>query len=113
MTDLSDNWDDFLKSIGNAAGDLAQNLFEDWRDEAREDAIEFAELAKEKLPKWTEALAQGHIDKAEFSLLVGSLEALARLNALKAKGLAKQRLEQFRVGLISIVIRAAFAVVGV
>lgn len=48
----------------------------------------------------------------EFTLLVRSLEALATLNALKAKGIAKQKLEQFRVGLISIVVRAAFKAVG-
>lgn len=112
MTDLNKTWDQFVDSVENDASDLAQTLFENWRGEARSDAIEFAELAKDKLPRWTDALAQGKIDKAEFSLLVSSLETLAHLNALKAKGLAKQQLERFRSGLISIVIRAAFAIVG-
>ncbi len=112
MSGLNDNWDDFVGSVGVEAGELAKNLFGNWRDEAKEDAEEFVALAKEKLPKWSEALVMKQIDKAEFGLLVRSLEAVAQLNALKAKGLAKQKLEQFRVGLVSIVVRSAFAVVG-
>ena len=112
MSVLNDNWDAFASTVGDAASDLAENLFSDWRNEAREDAEEFIALSREKLPAWTEALAKGLINKAEFTLLVKSLESLAQMNALKAKGLAKQKLEQFRVGLISAVVRAAFAAVG-
>ena len=112
MTKLDDAWDNFVDSVGSAAGELAENLFNDWRDDAKEDARELAELSREKLPKWTEALAQGLINKEDFTRLVRSLEVLATLNALKAKGVAKQKLEQFRVGLISIVVRAAFKAIG-
>lgn len=113
MSKLSENWDGFVGTVGKDAGVLASNLFSNWGDEAKEDAEEFLELSREKLPRWTEALAQGQIDKAEFRLLVRSLQSLAQLDALKAKGLAKQRIEEFRVGLLSIVVRAAFAAVGV
>ena len=82
MPKLSDSWDDFAGAVGEEAGELASNLFSDWRKEAKEDAEEFLELSREKLPRWTEALAQGQIDKTEFRLLVRSLEALEadRLN---------------------------------
>ncbi|MEM6656640.1 MAG: hypothetical protein AAF625_01020 [Pseudomonadota bacterium] len=113
MSKLDDAWAAFSKAVKDGAGELADNLFQNWRNEAKEDAEDFIELSKSKLPKWTEALALGHINKAEFDLLVRSLEALAHLNALKAKGLAKQKLEQFRVGLISLVIKSAIAAVGV
>lgn len=112
MSKLEDVWDDFSDAVKDGAGELAENLFKSWRDEAKEDAEDFIALSRDKLPKWTEALALGHINKAEFDLLVRSLEALVQLNALKAKGLAKQKLEQFRVGLISLVIKSAFGAIG-
>ncbi|WP_187430853.1 hypothetical protein ROLI_016040 [Roseobacter fucihabitans] len=112
MPDLEDAWDVFGATVQKGAGDLAKNLFSDWQEPAKQDAAEFIELARDKLPKWTRALAQGHLSKNEFSLLLRSLEGLAELNALKAKGIAKQKLEQFRMGLISIVVNAALATVG-
>lgn len=112
MPNLDDAWDGFSDAVQEGAGDLAKNLFSDWKEPAKKDAAEFIELARDKLPKWTEALAQGHLTKSEFNLLLRSLEGLAELNALKAKGLAKQKLEQFRVGLISLVVNAAFGAIG-
>ncbi|WP_298970626.1 hypothetical protein [uncultured Roseobacter sp.] len=112
MPNLDDVWDTFSNSVKDGAGELAQNLFQEWKDPAKEDASEFIEMTREKLPKWTKALAQGHLTKSEFNLLIRSLEGLAELNALKAKGLAKQKLEQFRVGLISLVVNAAVGAVG-
>lgn len=113
MSLLEDAWEEFSMAVETGAKELAQNLFENWLDEAKDDAEDFIELSRSKLPKWTEALALGYINKAEFALLVRGLEALIQLNALKAKGLAKQKLEKFRVGLISLVIKSAFSVVGV
>lgn len=113
MPELDDRWDTFSGAVQTGAAELAKNLFADWKEPAQQDAAEFIDLARDKLPKWTKALAQGHLTKSEFNLLVRSLDGLAELNALKAKGLAKQKLEQFRVGLISLVVNAALSAVGV
>lgn len=113
MSNLSDAWEEFLSTAGGAIAELAKTIFNEAKSEAEEDAKELLAFSKAKLPKWSEALAKGLIDRDEFSLLVKGLVARAELNALKAKGLARQRLERFREGLVSIILRTVSGMIGV
>ena len=113
MANLEQKWDEFLDTVIEDAKDLAGSLWEGWKQEAGEDAKKLAEFSKEKLVKWSQALAEDKIDKDEYALLVRSLTTLAKLDALKAKGLADQRLEQLRIGLISIITRATHLAIGI
>ena len=113
MVNLEEKWDEFLNTVIEDAKGLAGSLWKDWKQEAGEDAKNIAELSKRKLVKWSQALAQNKIDKDQYALLVRSLKTLAKLDALKAKGLADQRLEQLRTGLVSIITRATYAAIGV
>ena len=112
MSSLADLWGDFADIVGDEASDLAGDLFRDWKGDARHDAKDFIALVEEKLPLWSDALQAGQMTKLEFELLVKSLATLAELNALKGRGLANQKLEKFRQGLIGIVVNATFRVLG-
>ena len=76
--------------------------------EAQNDAKDFVKETEEKLRRWTDMLAKGQITKLEFTALVDSQKGLANLDLLTHAGIAAATLQQFRDGLIDLIINAAF-----
>ena len=110
---FSDSWADFADNIKNGAGDLAEKTFGDFIPQAQSDAAAFLESVGEDLRRWGDLLAQGDLKPLEFKSLVKGQKALAEMQALTAIGILKTRVDHFRTGLISLIVKSAFGVIGI
>lgn len=110
---LSDLWEGFAATVKEGVGELARNTVGDFIPQAQADATAFLNASGEKLRKWGDLLANGQISADEFEFLLGSQRDLAKMHALTALGLTATRLERFRTGLISLIVKSAFGVIGI
>ena len=88
--------------------DLAKLTVKEYAEEAKKDALAFLESSKEKLERWTTLLAKGDITTDEFEYLVNSQQSLAQMKALTQAGLAQIRADQFKQGLLNLVVDVVF-----
>jgi hypothetical protein len=101
-------FDDFAQTFLSGAKDLARNTVKDQLAAADEDANDFLNRSRERLEKWTKALAEGKLTKDEFDSLVRARIDVAEINALAQAGAAAVRVQRFRDGLINLAINTAF-----
>lgn len=104
------NFEDFIDALKEGAKELARETLNGFEDQAKQDAEYFIEKSKEDLNRWTSLLAQGDINKQDFSDLVIAKKALAEMFALRQTGLTLVKLENFRKGFINLVVDTAFDV---
>ncbi len=102
-------WNDFLGKLESAVVSAAQSAFGGFVNEAKMDAQSFVATIETDLKTWTQQLANGQIDKADFADFVRADADLAKLAALTAAGIAETDLQRFRDALIQAVIDAAAA----
>jgi hypothetical protein len=91
---------------------LAKISFKKLSEEAAEDGKRLLEDMKEKLERWTILLAQGKLTTEDFEMLVLNQKDLVQMHALRQAGLAAIKAEQFRDGVINIVVDTITNVVG-
>lgn len=85
-----------FKTIKEALAALAKDTIKDFTKEAINDTVSFLNNSKEKLKRWTVMLEQGILTPDEFGWLLESQKDLLVLEALKQKGIAAIRLEEFK-----------------
>lgn len=102
------NFDDFIEQLISDLVNHAQQFGEDVKDEFVEDGKAFAKKAKEDLKRWTQLVAEGKLTREDLEFLVKGKKDLAKMEALKQKGLAKARLDKFKDALIGTVVSSAF-----
>lgn len=102
------NFDDFIDQLKNDLVNHAKQFGDDVKDEFVEDGKAFAEEAKEDLIRWTQLMAEGKLTKEDLEFLVKGKKDLAKMEALKQKGLAKVRLDKFKDALVGTVVNSAF-----
>ena len=83
---------------------LAQNTVNDYVDQARTDGLNLLNESQEKLEKWTLQLANQEIDTGDFEWLVLSQKDVVAMDALKQAGLAEIKIQQFRDGVLKIIV---------
>lgn len=103
-------YEEFIKTIKEDSKSLAKDLFDDFGDEAKRDTNAFLKKTNKDLQRWTTLLSQGLITEADFSDLLQAQKALAKITALRQKGIALAKLERFRTGLIALIVDAAFSI---
>ncbi|MFT3687801.1 hypothetical protein [Paenirhodobacter sp.] len=108
---MSFQWDDFSKHVLDGARLLAAQTVKDAVDQAGKDTETFLRDTREKLERWTRALAKGDLERDEFELLIAARRSNMKMHALQAAGVTQNSLERFRSGLISLLIDSAFDVV--
>ncbi|MDZ7659654.1 hypothetical protein [Fodinibius sp.] len=101
------NFDDFIDQLKNDLVDHAQQFGDDVMDEFVEDGKAFAEEAKGDLKRWTQLMAEGKLTSDDLKFLVKGKKDLAKMEALKQKGLAKARLDKFKDILVGTVVSLA------
>jgi hypothetical protein len=101
------NFNDFIDAVKNGAKDLARKIFDDFEAEARSDTKVFLNKIMQDMERWTRLLADGELTESDFRDLVQAKKALAEIHALRQKGIAMTKIEQFRRGLIDLVIDSA------
>ncbi|MFO1105346.1 MAG: hypothetical protein U1E34_04550 [Amaricoccus sp.] len=105
--------DDFVAQLRPGLAGLAQTLFSDTVAAAESDGESLVADSRAKLERWLDLLAQKQITREEFEFLLGMQADLARMHALKAAGITRQRIERFRQSVISLLISTAFSLVPI
>jgi hypothetical protein len=103
----------FNEFWGVLEGELKSFVDTSWKDNsnaALKDGEDFIKAAKDDLERWTALLAAGNLTPEDFEWLVQGKKDLAKLVALKRKGLSKIALNKFAGGLIRTVVTVAIRV---
>ncbi|MGE3598352.1 MAG: hypothetical protein AB7N70_22640 [Dehalococcoidia bacterium] len=101
-------FDQFLKELQREVTAYADDRWKDHRQAAIADGRAFITKTKQDLRRWTKLLASGDLTREDFEWLMLGRKDLARLTALKRKGLARAALDQFTNGLLDTVVSTAF-----
>ena len=96
--------DDILQKVQTETWALAEILFKDSRELAQADVQEFLRMLRSDLGSWISLLAAQNITADEFRSLIEAKVDLARMDALRAAGLAQVSIDTFKSGFREIVI---------
>jgi len=99
---------EIFEEIKTKTVELAKITVKEYAEEAKQDAMAFLETSKEKLERWTRLLANGDLSTDEFEYLVNSQQSLAQMKVLTQSGLAQIRADQFKQGLLNLVVDVVF-----
>jgi len=102
--------DDFANAVLAGAEDLAKELFNDLKENAKTDAQAFLNKAKGDIERWAKMVAERKLTKDELADLVDAKKALLEMRALTQAGVVQATLERFRTGLLSLVVDTAFKI---
>ena len=69
-------FDEILNELKDKSLELIKNTLLDFKDQAKEDVNEFFNNTKDKLERWTMALAKGELSKDDFKWLLESQKDL-------------------------------------
>lgn len=105
------DFNEILKTAEQGIVHLAATTFANYKNQAIADGKAFLDAAKADLEKYTRQLAAGEITLDQFRDLMQDQADLAKMDALKAAGLAQVALDSFVNGAISIMITAALSAI--
>lgn len=106
------NFNDFIDRIKNELVNRANELGDDVKDEFIKDGKTFAKEAEDDLKRWTQLMAEGKLTKEDLKFLVNGKKDLAKMEALKHKGIAKAQLDQYKSAIVDSVITSASKLFG-
>jgi hypothetical protein len=110
---LSDNFQAFEDAVKDGLSALATGTLKSAAADIRSDVEAFLEASAEDLKRRGDLLAKGDLTREEFEFLLKSQADIARMIALSQRGISKARIGQFKRSLTSLVLRAAFAAIGI
>ncbi len=105
------DFDKILKSAEHGIIHLAETTFTNYRSQAISDGRAFLTAAETDLKKYSQQLAAGDITADEFKDLMQDQRDLAKMDALKAAGLAHAAFDSFINSIIGIMITAVFSAI--
>lgn len=97
-------FDEIALSIQKGIPDLAKTCLGGFINEAKTNVSTFLESSKNDLKSWLEALATKQLSQEDFQSLLKTKCALAEMDTLKEKGLAEIQLQNFRNGVINLIL---------
>jgi hypothetical protein len=102
--------DAFLEILKDEIVHLADEHFEEFRDQAVRDGTAFLHRTEDDLRHWAQLLEDGKLSRSELASLVRGQKDLAEMTALKRAGLAAAEADRFRNALLDRVIGTAVRV---
>ena len=105
------NFQEIFKELKDEAVKLALSTFKEYKDAAKTDAVDLIESLKDNLENWTVQLAEGKLSKADFEFLVLAQKELIEMNALKQAGLALIKADEFKNGLLNLVVKTVVGLI--
>ncbi len=104
-----DDFNEFLDILIAKLEEIAKEAAEDIKDALIQDGVSFAEKARERLQRWAALVAADKLTIDEFKYLLEAQKDMARMEALKQKGLAQIRIDRLRNSLINAVFESVMA----
>lgn len=106
-----DDFDEFLDILTAKLGDIAESAAEEIKDALIHDGVAFARKTQKRLQRWAGLVAADKLTIDEFRYLLEAQQDLARMEALKQKGLAQIRIDRLRNSLLNAVVESVVAVI--
>lgn len=103
--------DKFLELLEDEIKIFAQNTWNEFKNQALEDARSFVLDSKDDLIRWKKGLDTKQLSKRDFEWLIASKKDEVTLIALKESALAKVAQDRFVNGLLDIVVNTAFKMI--
>jgi hypothetical protein len=107
MPNIKVDWNQVSREVAN----LGQEIFRQRIQGATDDAVAFLKMIEKDVIKLHLQLAAGQITKEDFDDLMLDQKALAKMEALKQKGLTQAAIDQFVNGAINILVTAAISAI--
>ncbi len=105
-----DDFNKFLDILIAKLTDIAEAAAVDIKDALIQDGVSFAEKSRERLQRWAALVAEEKLTTDEFKYLLEAQKDLAKMEALKQKGLAQIRIDKLRNSLINAVLESVIQV---
>ncbi len=99
----TENFQQIFDGLKDDAAKLALSTFNEYKDEAKADAVKLIEDLKGNLENWTVEMAEGKLSKNDLEFLVMAQKELIEMNALKQAGLALIKSDEFKNSLLNLV----------
>ena len=100
--------DDFLKACGDGIGLLAKDCLKELEGQGKTAAMDFAKGSAEDLQRWCKLVAKGDLSKEEMADLLRMRSDRFAVEALKQKGLALVKIDEFKRKSIDLIVDSAF-----
>ncbi len=97
------SFDEIWNALKSNVIKYSEDNWNEFKDEAISDGKDFLEKSKDDLKRWSDLLSQGKLTKDDFEWLLLGKKDLAVMEALKQKGLAKKKLDNFAKGILDTV----------
>lgn len=98
------DFNSFIVTLRSDLIKLARDFGDDVKDDLIADGKAFAEEAKQDLEKWTRQMAEGELTRVDLEWLIKGKKDLARMEALKQKGIAKAKIDEYRNAMLNTVV---------
>ena len=98
------NFDELFKDLSSGVETVAKDSLHDYIHEAKTDGKTALTGLKTNLAHWTGEVENGAMNKEDLTFLLQGEEGLNEMTALKQAGLAEVHIDQFRNGLINMIV---------
>lgn len=102
--------DELWTTILDGVKDLAIDTVKGYVDQAKQDVQYFLDHSKAEIEDLAKAFADNEFDKDELADLLNDQLAIAEMFALTKAGIAKIRIDRFRVGLMDLIVDSIFKI---
>ena len=98
----NENFQPILDKLQSEVTNLALVTFQNYKNEAKTDALKLLDDMKENLKTWTLQLANGELSKDDFEFLVLAQKELIEMHALKQAGISLIQTDEFKNSLLNL-----------
>lgn len=98
------NADQFFQTLETGVESLAKESFQDYLSHAETDGQALIASMKVNLQNWAQEVENGSMTTEDLEFLLQGQIALNSMVALKQAGLAEVRLDQFKSGLVNMIL---------
>ena len=98
----NENFQPILDKLQSEVTNLALVTFQNYKNEAKTDALKLLDDMKENLKTWTLQLANSELSKDDFEFLVLAQKELIEMHALKQAGISLIQTDEFKNSLLNL-----------
>jgi hypothetical protein len=107
------NFDQLYQALESGVVSLAQSSLQEYLAQAETDGKQALGGMKSALETWAREAATGMLTYEDLGFLIKAETSLTEMTALKEAGLAQVRIDQFKAGIIDLVIQAVTGIIKI
>ncbi|MCE4565254.1 hypothetical protein INQ51_13135 [Maribellus sp. CM-23] len=100
-----------LKELKDEGISLALNTVNEFKNEAKEDAVNLIDSLQTDIKSWTLMVLNGELSKGDLEWLVMAKKDLIEMVGLKNIGLAKIKIDELKNKLLGLIVNKIFSLV--